>query len=173
MATTKKSKTDPYRNLKANADAEMIGILGDIDDEQWRSRTLKAAAAEVTVSNDMKINSNHVHDSFRYSIEFRDGAGNVIGGAPQDSGVTAEDLQDWERRLETRQHAIERKEKNIKKWAGIKQIIRAHQIIEELPDGDIVIRIKRKRSKPESITTNRSAHKYAEVEFGVDIEGDE
>lgn len=64
---------------------------------------------------------------------------------------------------------IERREANIKEWMKIKEILDSHQIIEDWPDGDIVIRIKRARAERIKATTGLPPEPSDyQVEFGAD-----
>lgn len=60
--------------------------------------------------------------------------------------------------------------KRVNEWVKIKGILDAHQIIEDWPDGDIVIRIKRKKADHITMTGQTAKPSDFKVEFGVDEE---
>lgn len=60
---------------------------------------------------------------------------------------------------------------NVKGWMKLKEIVEAHQIIEELPDGDIVIRIKRAKVERAHMAGQNLPPSAFTVDFGVEDEG--
>jgi len=63
-------------------------------------------------------------------------------------------------------------QKDLAAWLKIKNIVEAHQIIEEWPDGDIVIRIKRNREAVTELQGTKPDASEYRVDFGVDDKED-
>jgi hypothetical protein len=61
-----------------------------------------------------------------------------------------------------------KRERELQEWLRIKDIIEKHSIIEDLPDGDIIIRIKRHRIEKAIEDGTKVSPSDFEVDFGID-----